>query len=372
MRSAGWSARRRAVCRGVHAPKVVLSLTVRRSHEGSRHGHHGYIGSVLVPDPRDAGHDVVGLDTCFYGGCDFGSAARARSARSTPTSVTSPPRTSRASTRSSTSRRSRTTRSAISTRLDVRHQSRRRRSRSRARRRRQASGGSSSPRPARCTARRDDELLGGRTAAAADAVRGVEGAGGGGAGRARRTTTSRGLDAERDRLRRLAAAAARHRPQQPRGWAHTTGAIRLQSDGIVLAAARPHPRHREGDASRLLEAPRSSSAARPSTSAPTSRTTGSESSPRSCASGAGVRDHVRGGRLAAIHAAIGSTSRSSRSRFLRFASTGTPGRAHTSCSTPIGRRRSTVRISTVTASSGCGVSAISSMPAKLDGQLRRN
>jgi nucleoside-diphosphate-sugar epimerase len=35
-------------------------------------GHHGYIGSVLGPILRDAGHDVVGLDTFFYRGCDFG------------------------------------------------------------------------------------------------------------------------------------------------------------------------------------------------------------------------------------------------------------------------------------------------------------
>ena len=36
-------------------------------------GHHGYIGSVLAPMVRDAGHEVVGLDTFFYRGCDFGS-----------------------------------------------------------------------------------------------------------------------------------------------------------------------------------------------------------------------------------------------------------------------------------------------------------
>jgi nucleoside-diphosphate-sugar epimerase len=36
-------------------------------------GHHGYIGSVLAPYLADAGHDVTGLDTRFYRGCDFGS-----------------------------------------------------------------------------------------------------------------------------------------------------------------------------------------------------------------------------------------------------------------------------------------------------------
>jgi nucleoside-diphosphate-sugar epimerase len=37
-------------------------------------GHHGYIGSVLTPQLVEAGHDVVGLDTFFYEGCDFGAA----------------------------------------------------------------------------------------------------------------------------------------------------------------------------------------------------------------------------------------------------------------------------------------------------------
>jgi nucleoside-diphosphate-sugar epimerase len=37
-------------------------------------GHHGYIGSVMVPTLLDAGHDVVGMDTDLYGACPFGSA----------------------------------------------------------------------------------------------------------------------------------------------------------------------------------------------------------------------------------------------------------------------------------------------------------
>ena len=36
-------------------------------------GHHGYIGSILVPLLAKAGHDVVGLDTYLYEGCDFGA-----------------------------------------------------------------------------------------------------------------------------------------------------------------------------------------------------------------------------------------------------------------------------------------------------------
>jgi nucleoside-diphosphate-sugar epimerase len=35
-------------------------------------GHHGYIGSILVPRLLAAGHDVVGLDTFYFQGCDFG------------------------------------------------------------------------------------------------------------------------------------------------------------------------------------------------------------------------------------------------------------------------------------------------------------
>jgi nucleoside-diphosphate-sugar epimerase len=36
-------------------------------------GHHGYIGSVTAALLSEAGHDVVGLDTFYYRGCDFGS-----------------------------------------------------------------------------------------------------------------------------------------------------------------------------------------------------------------------------------------------------------------------------------------------------------
>jgi nucleoside-diphosphate-sugar epimerase len=44
-------------------------------------GHHGYIGSVCGPLLEAAGHEVVGLDTLFYRGCDLPSAR----APSTPT-----------------------------------------------------------------------------------------------------------------------------------------------------------------------------------------------------------------------------------------------------------------------------------------------
>src|ERR1700758_3470997 len=38
-------------------------------------GHKGYIGAVAVPMLRSAGHEVVGLDTDLFAGCDFGAAA---------------------------------------------------------------------------------------------------------------------------------------------------------------------------------------------------------------------------------------------------------------------------------------------------------
>jgi nucleoside-diphosphate-sugar epimerase len=44
-------------------------------------GHHGYIGSVLAPLVAAVGHDVVGVDTFYYRGCDFGSDASWEPAR---------------------------------------------------------------------------------------------------------------------------------------------------------------------------------------------------------------------------------------------------------------------------------------------------
>ncbi len=35
-------------------------------------GHEGYIGPVMIDVLRNAGHEVVGLDTGYYRGCDFG------------------------------------------------------------------------------------------------------------------------------------------------------------------------------------------------------------------------------------------------------------------------------------------------------------
>ena len=35
-------------------------------------GHHGYIGSVLVPALQRAGHQVTGLDSELFAACTFG------------------------------------------------------------------------------------------------------------------------------------------------------------------------------------------------------------------------------------------------------------------------------------------------------------
>jgi nucleoside-diphosphate-sugar epimerase len=35
-------------------------------------GHAGYVGSVMAPILKNAGHEVHGLDTCYFDGCDFG------------------------------------------------------------------------------------------------------------------------------------------------------------------------------------------------------------------------------------------------------------------------------------------------------------
>ena len=37
-------------------------------------GHKGYIGAVAGPILRSAGHELTGLDTDLFAGCDFGDA----------------------------------------------------------------------------------------------------------------------------------------------------------------------------------------------------------------------------------------------------------------------------------------------------------
>ena len=196
-------------------------------------GHHGYIGSVLAPMLRDAGHDVVGLDTFFYRGCDFGERASS-SRRSRSTSATSRRPISRDSTRSSISPLSRTIRSATSTPTGRTTINRDGHDRARARlRRRQACGASSSRRRARCTAPSggDDALdesapLRPLTPYAESKVAAEE---------ALRELAGDGFSPVSMRNATVYGASPRLRLDivlnNLVAWAHTTGAIRLQSDG---------------------------------------------------------------------------------------------------------------------------------------------
>jgi nucleoside-diphosphate-sugar epimerase len=52
-----------SVAIGLHNPHLMKVLVT---------GHHGYIGSVMTDVLTQAGHEVTGLDTYLYEGCDFG------------------------------------------------------------------------------------------------------------------------------------------------------------------------------------------------------------------------------------------------------------------------------------------------------------
>ncbi len=52
----------------------VKSASHRTSMRILLTGHKGYIGAVAGPILRSAGHDVIGLDTDLFAGCEFGEA----------------------------------------------------------------------------------------------------------------------------------------------------------------------------------------------------------------------------------------------------------------------------------------------------------
>ncbi len=213
-------------------------------------GSHGYIGSVLAPFLAEAGHDVIGLDTRFYRGCDFGPELGAGARRSSATSAMSGPPSSRASTRSSISRRSRTTRSATSTRADGGDQPRRDGPARPGRRARPACGGSSSPRRARCTARREATTRSTRTHRYVRSPR----------TRSRRCAPRRGCS--RSHGPDFAPVSMRNATvygSSPRlrldivlnnlaAWSHTTGPDPAPQRRNGLEAADPRSRRREGRA----------------------------------------------------------------------------------------------------------------------------
>ena len=206
-------------------------------------GHHGYIGSVAAPFLAAQGHEVTGLDTLFYRGCDLErrrrgrepAARRPRPRRGRPARLRRDRPPGRALERPA--RRPRPG-------ADLRDQ-----------RARQRAPGPGRPRGRRRPLRLrlvllDVRRLGrgarhrGGAAAAGHALRRVEGARRGGDRRARRRRLLAGLPALRDGVRRLAAAAPRHRAEQPRRLgAHDREGADPQRRH-ALAADRPHRGHR--------------------------------------------------------------------------------------------------------------------------------
>ena len=157
-----------------------------------------------------------------------------------------------------------------------------------------------------------------RAAPAADGLCRVEGARGGGLSALADADFVAGLDAERDRLRRVAAAAPRHRAEQPRRLgSHDRVASASSSDGTPWRPLDPCPRHLARGARDARGTRRSSSAARRSTSAPRSRTTSSVTSQRSLRGRHRMRHRVRGRSFAGPAVATASTSGSSQRRLPR-------------------------------------------------------
>ena len=262
-------------------------------------GHHGYIGSVLAPMLQDAGHDVVGLDTFFYRGCDFGEAEEL-SPRSRGTFVTSLPPSSRASTQSCTSPPSRTTPSGTSTRIGPIRSIATGRLHWRALPR--AAGVERFVFASSCSmygavdgdtpvdegaALRPLTPYAESKVAAEEALR--ELAGDGFSPVSMRNATV---------VRRLTASAARHRAQQSRRVGAHDGCDQAVERRHILAPPRSHPRRRARHRWPSSTLPPALWRERRSTSAAPSRTTGSATWRRSVqAAAARLRDYVRRRRL---------------------------------------------------------------------------
>ena len=176
-----------------------------------------------------------------------------------------------------------------------------------------------------------------RPALAADRLRGVEGA----RPRRRWLTSPRrlrpGVHAERDRLRRLAAPPARHRPEQPRRLGPDDRRRPDPQRRDAVAPARPRRGHRAGDAA-ILEAPEDEIRGQ-------AYNVGRDDENYQVRELAeivqrhGRRLHRRARRLATTRTrgATASTSASSRRPFRTPAWTGRPSAAPRSCSTPTAR-----------------------------------
>ena len=245
-------------------------------------GSRGYIGTVMAPFLVRAGHEVVGVDTDLYRRSSFGEWQESIQTRSRRTSARCEAQRPARLRRGHPPRRA-LQRSAgrSQPRADLRHQPPRLGAAGRA-----GQGGgrprvSPSPPPAATTARPATR----RWTRNRSSIRSPPTAN----PRCGWSATSRQLaddsfsphlPALRHGLRRLAAAALRHRAQQPGRLGLHLGQGDAQERRQPLAAHRPHRGHQPRLPRGARRAARARSTRRPSTSAATTRTTASATSPQ--------------------------------------------------------------------------------------------
>ena len=212
-------------------------------------GHRGYIGVVLTRLLEEAGHEVFGCDTDLYERCSFAPGGRVPDV---PGDAQGHPRPrgrgpARLRRGRAPGRRCRTTRSATSTPRSPTPSTSAPRCGWRASPSGPGSAASSSPPPARPTARAGDDFIDETgEIQAGDALRRVEGAGRARHRRARRRRLLPDLPALGDRLRRLAAHPLRPRAQQPRRLGRDDRADPDEVRRHAVAADRPHRGHLPG------------------------------------------------------------------------------------------------------------------------------
>ena len=274
-------------------------------------GHQGYLGTVMAPVLAAAGHEVIGLDSGLFADCVLGPAPA--ECRASPVDLRDVAGRAAGRVRRGGAPGGAVQRPAglAGPRADLRHQPPRLHPAGPAGQGGGRRAASSTPPPARCTARvRRRAARRGRAAAAGHAVRGVQGPGRGRPDRAGRRRLLPGVPAQRHRVRVLAAAARRHRAQQP-------GRARLpdRRGARCCRTARRGgrwctPRTSRARSLAALAAPRDAVHGRASTSAPSRTTARSPRSPQA------VVEAVPGSKLA-ITGETGDDPRSYRVDFSR-------------------------------------------------------